>query len=102
MKCNKIKFNHLIKLSEQEFLFSSAFTFTFKLWKYKSLSLSILVSRLQEKIIVCFAYIYTSFTFLWLKQNMDPLLFLIKKHNYNKIVRYNDKLSYIMFINKNE
>ncbi len=33
---------------------------------------------------------------------MDPVLFLIKKHNYNKIVSYNDRLSYIMFINKNE
>ncbi len=31
---------------------------------------------------------------------MDSLLFLIKKHNYNKTVRYNDKLSFIMFINK--
>ncbi len=28
--------------------------------------------------------------------------FLIKKHNNNKTVRYNDKLAYITFINKNE
>ncbi len=33
---------------------------------------------------------------------MDSLLFLIKKHNYKKTVGCNDKLSYIMFINKNE
>ncbi len=32
---------------------------------------------------------------------MDSLLFLIKKHNYNKTVGCNDKLSY-MFINKKE
>ncbi len=32
---------------------------------------------------------------------MDSLLFLIKKHN-NKTVRYNDKLAYITFINKNK
>ncbi len=57
---------------------------------------------LQEKIIVCFAYIYTPFNFLRLKQKMDLLLFLIKKHNNNKIVGCNDKLSEIMFINKNE
>ncbi len=31
---------------------------------------------------------------------MDSLLFLIKKHNNNKTVRYNDKLAYITF-NKN-
>ncbi len=30
---------------------------------------------------------------------MDSL-FLIKKHNNNKTVRYNDKLTYITFINK--
>ncbi len=41
---------------------------------------------LQEKIIVCFAYLYT-FHFLRLKQKMDSLLFLIKKHN-NKTVGY--------------
>ncbi len=33
---------------------------------------------------------------------MGSLLFLLKKHNYKKIVGYNDKLCYIMFINKNE
>ncbi len=31
---------------------------------------------------------------------MDSLLFLIKKHNNNKTVSYNDKLAYIKFINK--
>ncbi len=50
---------------------------------------------------VCFAYLYT-FHFLRLKQKMDSLIFLIKKHNNNKTVRYNDKLAYITFINKNE
>ncbi len=57
--------------------------------------------RDQENIIVCFAYIYT-FHFLRLKENMDLLLFLIKKHNYNKTVGNNDKLSYIKIISKNE
>ncbi len=33
---------------------------------------------------------------------MDSLLFLIKKHNNNKRVGCNEKLSYLMFINKNE
>ncbi len=33
---------------------------------------------------------------------MDSLLFLIKKHNNNKTVGYNDKLVYITFINKNK
>ncbi len=33
---------------------------------------------------------------------MDSLLFLIKKHNNNKNVGYNDKLAYITFINKSE
>ncbi len=33
---------------------------------------------------------------------MDSLVFLIKKHNNNKKVGYNDKLAYITFINKNE
>ncbi len=33
---------------------------------------------------------------------MDSLLFLIKKHNNNKTVLYNDKLAYITFTNKNE
>ncbi len=42
---------------------------------------------------VCFAYLYT-FHFLRLKQKMDSLLFLIKKHNIN------DKLPYNTFINK--
>ncbi len=37
-----------------------------------------------------------------LKQNMDSLSFLIEKHNNNKTVGCNDKLSYIMFINKKE
>ncbi len=32
---------------------------------------------------------------------MDSLLFLIKKHNNNKTVCYND-IAYITFINKNE
>ncbi len=39
-------------------------------------------------------YLYT-FHFLRLKQKMDLLLFLIKKHNNNKTVCYNDKLAYI-------
>ncbi len=76
---------------EQEFLFSCAFTFKF----------AILVSALQEKIIVGFAYLYT-FYFLRIKQKIDSLLFLIKKHNNNKTVGYNDKLAYITFINKKE
>ncbi len=46
-------------------------------------------------------YLYT-FHFLRLKQKMDSLVFLIKKHNNNKKVGYNDKLAYITFINKNE
>ncbi len=34
---------------------------------------------------------------------MDSLLFLIKKHNNNKTVYFNnDNLSYIMFFDKNE
>ncbi len=33
---------------------------------------------------------------------MDSLLFLIKKHNYKKTVVCDDKLSYIMLINKKE
>ncbi len=33
---------------------------------------------------------------------MDSLLFLIKKHNYKKTVGCNNKLAYVMFINKNE
>ncbi len=37
-------------------------------------------------------YLYT-FHFLRLKQKMDSLLFLIKKHNNNKTVGYNDKLA---------
>ncbi len=32
------------------------------------------------------------------KKKMDSLLFLIKKHNNNKTVRYIDKLAYKMFI----
>ncbi len=33
---------------------------------------------------------------------MDSLLFLIKKHNNNKTIGYNDKLAYIMFIDRNK
>ncbi len=33
---------------------------------------------------------------------MDSLVFWIKKHNNNKTVGCNDKLSYMMFINTNE
>ncbi len=33
---------------------------------------------------------------------MDSLLSLIKKRNYKKTVGCNDKLSYMMFINKNK
>ncbi len=36
------------------------------------------------------------------KTKDDSLLFLIKKHNNNKTVGYNDKLAYMTFINKNE
>ncbi len=54
---------------------------------------------LQEKIIVCFALHLYTFHFLRLKQKMDLLLFLIKKHNNNKTVGYND---YVRFMNKNE
>ncbi len=57
---------------------------------------------LQEKIIVCFAYIYTPFPFSRLKQKMDLLLFLIKKHLNNTTVRYNDTLAHKTFINKNK
>ncbi len=68
-----------------------------------SLSNSRSCQILQEKIIVRFAYIYLyTFHFLRLKQNIDSLLFLIKKQNYKKTVGCNDKLSYIMFIYKNE
>ncbi len=67
-----------------------AFTFT------------ILVSRFTRKDNGLFClYLYT-FHFLRLKQKMDSLVFLIKKHNNNKTVGYNDKLAYITFINKNE
>ncbi len=70
------------------------FTFTFKF--------AILVSRFTRKDNGLFClYLYT-FHFLRLKQKMDSLLFLIKKHNNNKTVVYNDKLAYITFINKNE
>ncbi len=73
------------------FLFC-AFTFKF----------TILVSRFTRKDNCLFClYLYT-FHFLRLKQKMDSLLFLIKKHNNNKTVGYNDKLAYITFINKNE
>ncbi len=68
-----------------------AFTFTFKF--------TILVSRFTSKDNGLFClYLYT-FHFLRLKQKMDSLLFLIKKHNNNKTVGYNDKLAYITFIN---
>ncbi len=33
---------------------------------------------------------------------MDSLLFLLKENNNNKTVGCNDKLSFIIFINKNE
>ncbi len=64
------------------------------------LSLSLLNLRscshvLQENIIVCYN-LFTSH-FLRLKQNMDSLLFLIKKHNNNKTAGYNDKLAYIIY-----
>ncbi len=58
----------------------------------------ILVSRFTRKD-NCLFCLYT-FHFLRLKQKMDSLL--IKKHNNNKTVGYNDKLAYITFINKNE
>ncbi len=58
----------------REFLFSCPFTFTFKF--------PILVSDLtrKENCLFCL-YLYT-FHFLRLKQKMDLLVFLIKKHNY--------------------
>ncbi len=31
---------------------------------------------------------------------MDPLLFIIKKHNNNKTAGYNDKLAYIIYEQK--
>ncbi len=53
----------------------------------------ILVSGFTRKDNCLFClYLYT-FHFLRLKQKMDSLLFLIKKHNNNKTVRYNDKLA---------
>ncbi len=87
------QYNLWFKFCEQEFLFSCAFTFKF----------TILVSRFTRKDNCLFClYLYT-FYFLRLKQKMDSLLFLIKKHNNNnKTVGYNDKLAYITFINKNE
>ncbi len=60
----------------------------------------ILVSRFTRKD-NCLFCLYT-FHFLRLKQKIDSLLLLIKKHNNNKTVGYNDKLAYITFINKNE
>ncbi len=61
------------------------FTLTFKF--------VILVSRFTRKYICLLClYLYT-FHFLRLKQKMDSLLFLIKKHNNNKTVGYNDKLA---------
>ncbi len=54
--------------------------------------------HLQENIIVCFACIYSPFT-LRLKQKMDSLLFLIKKHNNNKTAGYND-IAYIIYKQK--
>ncbi len=71
------------KFCEQGFLFPRAFTFKF----------TILVSRFTRKDNCLFClYLYT-FHFLRLKQKMDSLLFLIKKHNNNKTVGYNDKLA---------
>ncbi len=53
----------------------------------------ILLSRFTRKDNCLFClYLYT-FHFLRLKQKMDSLLFLIKKHNNNKTVGYNDKLA---------
>ncbi len=79
------------KFCEQEFLFSSVFKF------------AILVSRFTRKDnrFVLHIYIYTyihthTFHFLRLKQKMDSLLFLIKKHNYKKTLGCNDKLSFII------
>ncbi len=60
----------------------SLFAFTFKF--------TILVSHFTRKDNGLFClYLYT-FHFLRLKQKMDSLLFLIKKHNNNKTVHYND------------
>ncbi len=44
---------------------------------------------LQENRIVCFAYLFT-FHFLRLKQKMNSLSYLNKKHNNNKTAGYND------------
>ncbi len=61
----------LLQFCEQEFLFSCPFTFEF----------GILVSRFTRKdYCLFFLYLYT-FHFLRLKQKMDSLLFIIKKHN---------------------
>ncbi len=38
-----------------------------------------------------------TFHFLRLKQKMDYLLFLIKKHNNKYTAGYNDKLAYIIY-----
>ncbi len=55
-----------------------------------SFTFMILVSRFTRKDNCLFClYLYT-FHFLRLKQKMDSLLFLIKKHNNNKTVGYND------------
>ncbi len=71
---------------------------------FRALSLSIrdlgVTFYKKDNCLFCL-YLYT-FHFLRLKQKMDSLLFLIKKHNNNKTVGYNDKLAYITFINKNE
>ncbi len=45
-----------------------------------------LATFLQEKIIVCFAYIYSLFKTKTNVLKMDSLLFLIEKNNNNKIV----------------
>ncbi len=37
------------------------------------------------------------FTFHFLRQKIDSLLFLIKKHNNNKKAGYKDKLAYIIY-----
>ncbi len=49
----------------------------------------ILVSRFTRKDNCLFCLYLHTFHFLRLKQKMDSLLFLIKKHNNNKTVGYN-------------
>ncbi len=69
------------------------FAFTFKF--------AILVSHFTRKD-NCLLLISIHLSLFKTKTKDDSLLFLIKKHNNNKTVRYNDKLAYITFINKNE